>query len=97
MDAYRPVFDAMLKATQDLQAANGFLVTAHEALVQAGEAQQHAGQHLTDALTAVMSARDEHEDLRETVGRLEHLVMDLAVEVRALRGPNGSASGPASQ
>ncbi len=77
MDTYQPTFDALLKATREMQTAHGFLV-------QASEAMQRAGQHLTDAFTAIASTRDEHEDLRETTARLEHLVMDQGAEVRRL-------------
>lgn len=37
------------------------------------------------AVDAALTAKDEHEDLRETVLRLEGLVMQLSTEVRALR------------
>jgi hypothetical protein len=51
----------------------------------ASEEINQAGAALIRATTAVLTAKDEHEDLRETVDRLEHTVLDLVKEVRDLR------------
>jgi hypothetical protein len=55
------------------------------ALKETAEALIHANQGIVRAAEAVLAAKDEHKDLRETVHRLEALVMDLTREVRELR------------
>ena len=40
---------------------------------------------LIATLTAALTAKDDHEDLRETVDRLAHTVRDLVKEVHDLR------------
>jgi hypothetical protein len=77
-DSFRPVFDAM----QETAAA---FADASEANTRASEANARAGRGIQKMLDAAMTARDEHEDLRVTVGRLEGLVIQLSTEVRALR------------
>jgi ABC-type transporter Mla subunit MlaD len=62
-DAFRPVFDAIKESTI--------------AFVEASEANARAGRALGKLADAAMQAREEHEDLRETVARLETLVRDL--------------------
>jgi hypothetical protein len=62
-DPYREMFDGLRQAA--------------EALVQASEALQRAGVAITAIAQAALNARDEQEDLRETVGRLETLVLEL--------------------
>jgi hypothetical protein len=44
-----------------------------------------ANQGIKKAADAVLAARDEHGDLRETVQRLESLIMAQSREIRALR------------
>jgi hypothetical protein len=56
-----------------------------EGLKQTAEGLIQANQGIVRAANAAINARNEHEDLRETVGRLERLVLDLSAEVRALR------------
>ena len=75
-----------------------------EALKQTADGLIQANLGIKALADAVLAARDEHEDLRETVARLESLVIaqgqDLraqAQEIRAMRerldnGPAGSAS-----
>ena len=44
-----------------------------------------ANQGIKRLADAVLAARDEHEDLRETVGRLESLVIAQGQDLRAMR------------
>jgi len=61
------------------------LIVAHEAMARANEAMAGANAGLKRAVEAVLAARNEHEDLRETVHRLESLVLDLTKQVQELR------------
>jgi hypothetical protein len=70
-DTFRPVFDAMHETAA--------------AFVEASEANARAGRALQKMLDAAMHAREEHEDLRVTVGRLETLVIAQGNDLRALR------------
>jgi hypothetical protein len=81
-DYFRESFQHMLQATKELQAANRHLI-------EASQAQARSGQAMEAAFTSVLSARDEHEDVRDTVRRLEALVMELVNEVRQRRKPDG--------
>jgi hypothetical protein len=54
------------------------------ALVEASQANARAGEGLKKMADAALHARDEHEDLRERVVRLEGLVTQLSTEIRAL-------------
>jgi hypothetical protein len=56
-----------------------------EGLKQTAEGLVQANLGIKRAVEAAMAAKGEHEDLRETVQRLESLVMDLTKEVRELR------------
>lgn len=58
-----------------------------EGLKQTAEGLIQANQGIKRAVEAALAAKDEHEDLRETVHRLEGLVMDLTKQVRELRRP----------
>ena len=69
---------------QELQAAHGALVDASQAMLRAGE-------HVVTATEAALHARGEHEELRETVNRLQATVLDLVREVKALRENGGGA------
>jgi hypothetical protein len=64
----------MLEATRDTAVA----------LVEASQANARAGEALKRMADAALHARTEHEDLRETVARLEALVLEL------VRKSNGS-------
>jgi hypothetical protein len=70
-DTFRPVFDAM----QETAAA----------FVEASEANARAGRGIQKMLDAAMHAREEHEDLRVTVNRLEALVIAQGHDLKALR------------
>jgi len=70
-DSFRPVFEDLKAAAQHLMAASTEVHLAGAALVR-----------VTDA---ALAAKDEHEDLRETVHRLEGLVIQLSAEVRSMR------------
>lgn len=77
-DSYRPLFEGL----KETAAA---LVQASEANQQANLALQRAGAGITKMADAAMDAREEHEDLRETVARLEHLVIAQGADLRAMR------------
>jgi predicted nucleic acid-binding Zn-ribbon protein len=62
-DLFRPAFADLREAALHLVAAS------HEV--------QLAGAALVRATDAVLAAKEEHEDLRETVHRLESLVLEL--------------------
>jgi hypothetical protein len=70
-DSFRPVWEGLKEAAQHLVAANGEIQLAGAAIVRVTE--------------SALQAKDEHEDLRETVHRLEGLVIQLSTEVRELR------------
>jgi len=77
-DFYREVFEHMRAATLATQ-------EAHRLLVEASQSQQRAGESMMAAFTAALAAKEEHEDLRTTVERLEQLVMEQSRDLRALR------------
>jgi hypothetical protein len=59
-----------------------------EAMKQTADGLILANEGIKKMADAVLSARDEHEDLRETVHRLEGLVIQLSTEMRELRNNN---------
>jgi len=56
-----------------------------EAMKQTAEGLILANEGIKKMADAVLNARDEHEDLRETVARLESLVIAQGQDLRALR------------
>jgi hypothetical protein len=56
-----------------------------EALKQTADGLIQANEGIKRLASAALTAKDEHEDLRETVDRLEHTVLDLVKEVHDLR------------
>jgi hypothetical protein len=70
-DSFRPVFEAMKETAV--------------ALVEASAANARAGEGLKKMADAALHAQDEHEDLRETVARLESLVIAQGQDLRAMR------------
>lgn len=56
-----------------------------EAMKQTADGLILANEGIKKMADAVLSARDEHEDLRETVHRLESLVIAQGQDLRALR------------
>lgn len=56
-----------------------------KALMEASQATNRAGEHLVKATDAALHAKGEHEDLRETVHRLESMILTLTTEIRELR------------
>jgi len=56
-----------------------------EGLKQVAEGLILANEGVKKMADAVLAARDEHEDLRETVARLESLVVAQGLDLRALR------------
>src|SRR5947207_5104481 len=69
-DSFRPVFEGLKEAAQHSMAASSEIDQAGAALVR-----------VTDA---ALQAKDEHEDLPETVHRLESLIAQ-GQDLRALR------------
>jgi hypothetical protein len=70
-DPFRPVFEALKQVADGLIMANQGIIAANEGI--------------KTLANAVLSAREEHEDLRETVHRLESLVIAQGHDLRALR------------
>jgi hypothetical protein len=56
-----------------------------ESLKQTAEGLIQANEGIKRAVDAALAAKNEHEDLRETVLRLEGLVLAQGREIRALR------------
>ena len=56
-----------------------------ESLKQTAEGLIQANEGIKRAVDAALSAKNEHEDLRETVHRLEALVLEQGRDIRALR------------
>jgi hypothetical protein len=56
-----------------------------EALMVANEAMVRANAGIKRAVEAALAPKNEHEDLRETVYRLEVLVLDLTKQMQELR------------
>lgn len=69
-EEFRDVLTAMRDAAVAQQAT-------HAALVEAAEANQRTGQAMVTAIEAVLHLRTEFDDVRETVHRLEVLVLEL--------------------
>jgi hypothetical protein len=73
----------MMAASKETVAAHELLIVAHDHLVKANDELATGGQALTRSIDAALHAQEEHEDLRESVRRLEALVEEL------LRRQNG--------
>jgi len=92
MDSTRALFDG-LKATTDALVAAGLaseqaVASSQQAIVSSQQAireLQRAGAAITTMADAALNAHDEHEDLRETVRRLEGVVIQLSADIRELR------------
>lgn len=56
-----------------------------ESLKQTAEGLIQANEGIKRAVEAALAAKNEHEDLRDTVHRLEALVLEQGREIRALR------------
>lgn len=67
-------FRDMIEATRDIAVA---LVEANAANAEANAANARAAEAVKRMATVALHARTEHEDLRETVHRLEALVLEL--------------------
>jgi phosphate uptake regulator len=71
MDPYfRDLLEGLKHSAVEMQAAQVHLVEASQAI-------QRAGDHLIKTADAALHAKNEHEDLRVTVNRLEQLVLEL--------------------
>ena len=70
-DRFRPVLEQLLAASRRLQEASGSLVATHEAFGDVVAA-------MTAAYALTVEARTEHDDVLETVTRLEGMVLDLS-------------------
>jgi hypothetical protein len=84
-DSFRPVFDALQETAAALAQAGEANQQAIAASQQSIAALQRAGARITTIADAAMDAREEHEDLRVTVARLETLVIAQGDDLRALR------------
>ena len=82
---FREWFEALKHTAQAQIDANEALARAHEAMARANEAMARANAGLTRAGEAGLRANEEHEDLRDTVARLEKLVLEQSNDIRALR------------
>jgi hypothetical protein len=85
---YDDLFDGLKRASEHLVAASNHMVAAHAS-------QREAMTELVSVADAALHAHSEEQDFRETVARLEGLVMELVRDVRILReqkngGPGGS-------
>lgn len=56
-----------------------------ESLKQTAEGLIQANEGIKRAVDAALASKNEHEDLRETVHRLEGLVLEQGRDIRALR------------
>jgi len=71
LEAIKNTAEALIRANEGTREANEGILQANEGVKRMAE--------------AALGARDEHEDLRETVGRLETLVIAQSADIRALR------------
>jgi predicted nucleic acid-binding Zn-ribbon protein len=84
-DSSRALFDGLKATTEALVDAGIASQQAIAASQQAIHALQRAGAEVTKMADAAVDAWEEHEDLRETVARLESLVVAQGQDLRALR------------
>jgi hypothetical protein len=91
-DYYREAFQLLRATVADMQDSNSLLVEASNRIAEAShlmigasQAQTRAGQKLIDATDAIINAKEEREDLRETVNRLERLVLEQTQAINELR------------
>jgi hypothetical protein len=77
-EPFRQVLQAMREGAIAQQAT-------HDALVHAAEANQRTGQAMVRAIEAVLVVKQEHDDVRDTVARLETLVLDLQQQLLDVR------------
>jgi hypothetical protein len=75
---FRDAAAAMKRSVEAMHRAQEALVHAHGETVIAVTA-------MSTALDKIIEAHDEHEDLRETVHRLEALVLGQSRDLKALR------------
>jgi ABC-type uncharacterized transport system ATPase subunit len=68
-----------------LKDAGNSMIAASHKMNEASQATTQANQALVRLGEMAMNANGEHEDLRETIARLEGEVMTLVHEVRSLR------------
>jgi len=69
--AFREMFEAMKQTAEGLILANRGIIQANEGIKRMAD--------------AALQANEEHEDLGETVRRLEGLVVEQGADIRALR------------
>jgi len=85
-DHFGPLQQSIRESNAALVRAHQGMVEALRSMVQAHEAMVEAQNGIIAALDASIQAHEEHEDLQETVHRLEGLVAEL------LKRRNGEAS-----
>lgn len=83
-DPYREMFDGLREVAEAL-------VQTSAALVQANEGLQRAGTAIIVIAEAALHARNEQEDVRESIRRLETLIMKNAEHIRQLSKERGTA------
>ena len=93
-DGFREMVEAIKHTADGLIRTNEGILRANEAIVYANEGLVHANEGVKRMADASLHAHEEHEDLRETVRRLEVLVIQQSADIRALRDelrrpPNG--------
>jgi hypothetical protein len=68
---FRDLFDRLDRASARLNVASEALIAANTDMI--------------GVIQAAVQAEDDHEDLRDTVTRLEHLILAQSHDLRALR------------
>ena len=74
---FREAAAAMMRAGLAMARTHESLVASHTHIVEANADLVAAVQQFSTALDAIDRAHEEHEDLRDTVARLEKLVTEL--------------------
>ena len=93
-DEFQPLFDNLDTASTHLPVANQQMVEATQQVVVAANEVAAANTAIHHAIKAARAAQAEHEDIRETVNRLEQLLIARGQELRALREQIEKQHGP---
>jgi hypothetical protein len=84
-DYFREAFQHLKLTAEGLIQASEGINQALEGMRRAQEGLVRANQGIVQASESALAAKNEHEDLRETVHRLEALVIQQGHEIRQLR------------
>ncbi len=79
------IFESLKQASIGLHKAADGIQQATEGIILATEGLLQTGNSLESAADAAMASYEEQEDLRETINRLEGLVLEQGAEIRAIR------------